>query len=76
MASVTKKDIPQIAVFMTDFWKFIKKFYIPEENDGYWEELMHEAAELGHKYSEHRLVCHLVNAYLDYLEEKQKGCKK
>lgn len=76
MASVSKSDIPEISVFMSDFWNFIKKYYIPESHDGYWEELMHDAAELGHKYKQDRFVAFQINAYLDYLEEKQRGGKK
>lgn len=75
MAGVTKQDIPEISIFMSDFWNFVKKYFIPEHSDTYWEELMHDAAELGHKYKEDRFVAHQINAYLDYLEEKQKGLK-
>ena len=75
MSSVTKNDITEISEFMSDFWKFVKRFYIPEEDDKYWENLMHEAAELGHKYKEDRFVAHQINAYLDYLEEKMHGRK-
>lgn len=76
MASVSKNDIPEISIFMSDFWNFVKKFYIPEAEDKYWEELMREAAELGHKYKEDRFVAHQINAYLDYLDEKLHGKKR
>lgn len=76
MASVTKQDIPEISIFMSDFWNFVKKYFIPEHSDTYWEELMHDAAELGHKYKQDRFVAFQINAYLDYLEEKQRGGKK
>lgn len=75
MASVSKTDIPEISIFMTDFWNFIKKYFITEQNDTYWEELIHEAAEIGHKYKEDRFVAYQINAYLDYLEEKHRGKK-
>ena len=76
MASVSKNDIPEISIFMSDFWNFVKKFYIPETEDKYLEELMREAAEIGHKYKEDRFVAHQINAYLDYLEEKLKDTQK
>ena len=76
MASVTKQDIPEISVFMSDFWNFVKKYFIPEDSDQYWEEVMHEAAEIGHKYKEDRFVAYQINAYLDFLEEKRHGKAK
>lgn len=76
MAGVTKQDIPEISIFMSDFWNFVKKYFIPENSDTYWEELMHDAAELGHKYKQNRFVAFQINAYLDYLEEKQRGGKQ
>lgn len=50
MASVVAKDIPIEAQFMTDFWNFRKKYYIPEDDDQYWSEFCSEAEELIEKY--------------------------
>ena len=49
MASVNKSDIPGIPEFMTAFWTFCKKYWIPEEENSYWEAVMAEASELGRK---------------------------
>lgn len=70
MASVKNSDIPEIFKFMGDFWVFMKKYFVPENDDAYWKTAMAEAAELGHKYNDERLAVHLINAYTVYLNEK------
>lgn len=78
IASVTKSDIPEISCFMSDFWAFAKKYWIPEcetekKNDAYWSEVASEASTLGQKYNEDRFAVHMILGYLDYLEEKEDG---
>lgn len=50
MASVLGKDIPEESQFMTDYWKFRKSFYVPEDNDKYWNDLANAAHNLAIKY--------------------------
>lgn len=50
MASVLGKEIPKESQFMTEYWRFRKQFYIPEDNDEYWNELVNAADSLMHKY--------------------------
>ena len=50
MAEVSAKDIPIESQFMTDFWSFRKKYYVPEDRDEYWSELVSAADELYNKY--------------------------
>ena len=76
MAGVKNSDIPEAFNFMGDFWVFMKKYYVPEKDDTYWEAVIADAADLGHKYKDDRLAVHLINAYLDYLDEKLNGTKK
>lgn len=76
MASVKNSDVQKIFSFMGEFWNFMKKYYIPETIDAYWENLIADAAVLGHRYDNDRLAVHLINAYLDYLEEKHKNTQK
>lgn len=61
---------------VVDCWRFFLRHADPVSAEAYWENTLKDAAELGHKYNEHRLVCRLINAYLDYLEEKQKNTQK
>lgn len=76
MASVKNSDIPEAFNFMGDFWVFMKNYYVPDKDDAYWEAVIADAADLGHKYKDDRLAVHLINAYLDYLEEKLKNTQK
>ena len=41
MAGVKKKDIPDIAAFMPEFWEFVKSVWIPEDSDQYWNCLLY-----------------------------------
>lgn len=50
MASVLGKDILEESQFMTEYWRFRKQFYIPEDNDKYWRELVNAADSLMYKY--------------------------
>lgn len=74
MAGVIKTDIPEIAAFMTVFWGFVKKYWIPEDADsGYWAEYEREATEIAARYGNNRFCEKMLRAYAEYLEEKQEG---
>ena len=64
-------DIGILAAFMKDFWQFVKKNY---ETDPDWKKLTAEAEALGRKHDIHggSLPSALVNAYLDYLDRREK----
>lgn len=62
MASVERKDIEQEAEFMSDFWKFRKKFYLPESTDDYWQELVNAADDLSQKYGNKKYYQDLIIA--------------
>ncbi len=75
MASVKRADIPEVARFMTDIWAFMKAFWIPEDDDGYWEEVLDRAGELGRRYQHDFCkagICFVVD-YLEWRHEKDKG---
>ena len=73
MASVRKEDIPAIARFMPEFWELVKKYWIVEESDEYWEDVINECDRLYQKYNCDQFVRKTVRAYIDYLEEKYKS---
>lgn len=52
MASVMKKDIPQISEFMQEFWTLTKKYWIPENTDAYWNALISDCQQLSKKYTD------------------------
>lgn len=72
MASVRKSDVPEIAEFMTRFWEFIKKYWIPEDGDEYWKPLCDDARRIGNEYP-HKFCKHMMASYVDYLEKTNKG---
>ncbi len=44
------KETVEFAMFQ-DYWKLVQKFWIPENNDSYWELLMKEVKEFYKKYN-------------------------
>lgn len=51
MASVESSEIKEEFEFMKDFFRIRKKYYIPEDNDDYWEQLILEPNDLAKKYN-------------------------
>lgn len=75
MASVTKKDIPQESAMMGDLWELIKKYYIPEDAESYWDSVMKDARAMCDKYPS-ELCRKLVLGYLGYLDEKHGAMRR
>ncbi len=40
MSAITKQEAEKESEFMTLFWRMIKEFYIPEDDDDYWTALV------------------------------------
>ncbi len=72
MASVTKEAIPEMANFMADFWKFEKEYWIPEDTDEYFDELIAAGDALWFKYNKDALIREYITAYMKSREEKLK----
>lgn len=70
MASVRKEDIPEIAQFMPEFWEIIKKYWIVEDMDEWWEEVIGVCDACYKKYND-PFVRKMVVAFIEYLEEKR-----
>lgn len=51
MASVTSKDIPEIFNMFGDVFTLLKKYYNPEPNDEFWNEMHAERAKIQEKYN-------------------------
>ena len=43
-------DLDEERDFMSEFWKFRKKFYTPDTADTYWNSLIDESTVLSNKY--------------------------
>ena len=69
MAGVKKKDIPDIAAFMPEFWEFVKSVWIPEDSDQYWKEVYGKAQELYQKYPVD-FVKRQILGFCEYLDQK------
>lgn len=55
-----------------DYWKLCQKFWVPEDNDGYWEGLVREIDRFYEKYKDVILTKGLALELLGCLEEKSK----
>jgi hypothetical protein len=50
MAAVTNKEIPEIFQMFGDAFNLLKKYYKPEPQDDYWEQLRNEIDIVYKKY--------------------------
>ena len=55
----------------TDYYKIYQDFYVPEDNDAYWESLIHAVDEFYKKYKT-KVAKDLALAYLNSREELYK----
>lgn len=59
--------------FFRDYYTFIQEYAVPEDNDLFWESVMHEADKLTKKYKEIEEYCKdLVWAHMRALEREYK----
>lgn len=69
----------EIFSFFGEFFKLIGKFYVPENTDEYWEQVIHESNDLVTKYKNcdfYHFAKGLVLLYVEWLDDKQKGTNK
>lgn len=64
--------ISELGKFMTDFWQFIKRFYVPDADaySPYWHDFIEEAGVLVRKYGNGAFEKKMVLAFMDYVEKK------
>ena len=55
----------------SDYYKIYQDFYVPEDNDAYWQDLARAVDEFYNKYKT-KFAKELVLAYLDSREELYK----
>ena len=75
MASVTAKEIPEVQQFFTELWNLYKKYYIPEDNDDYWDSMINEFTELRVKYEKVSISYKMILLIIDDLEMRYKENK-
>lgn len=72
MASIQAKEIPEESRFMTDFWSFRKKFYLPESTIKYWQELANAADDLSQKYGDKKYYRDLIMACCTDIDKRHR----
>ncbi len=72
MASVRFEKGSQEWRMFQDYWKLCQKFWIPEDNEEYWEGLSQEIDLFYEKYKDVLLTKGLALELLDSLEKKSK----
>lgn len=60
----------------TDYWQFVQKYYIPEPQDEWWEELIREADKLADKYGKTQYIRDLIMAHVNDCERRSKDAKE
>lgn len=73
MASVRKQDIPQIGAFMTDLWELIKRYWIPEDTEEYWNSLTGECSRLTRKYQNEQFIVDMLAVFVDSRWDEMKN---
>ena len=61
--------LPQLALMLSDLWEFEKKFYEPQGNEAYWDDLVKATGELGAKYNSKYLNA-LIIVCIDDIESR------
>lgn len=62
--------------FFSQFWGFVKEFYVPEGTDEYWEKFHFVGVNLMDQYSYdpkmHKLAIAVIMAFADYQDARVK----
>jgi hypothetical protein len=69
------KETKEWGMFV-DYWQFVQKYYIPEPQDEWWEELISEADKLARKYGNTQYIRDLVLAHIHDVERRYKSGKE
>lgn len=73
MASVKFEKGSREWYMFQDYWKLCQKFWIPEDNDNYWEEIFREIDDFYKKYKDIILTKGIALALVECLEKVYKN---
>jgi hypothetical protein len=59
-----------------NYWQFVQKYYIPEPQDEWWEELISESDKLARKYGNTQYIRDLILAHIGDVERRWKNAEK
>ena len=72
MKSEFGKDSTERQMFV-DFWNLSQRYWIPEDSDEYWSNLLYDVEEFANKYKDTcRLGMYIATDLICFLEEKNK----
>ncbi|WP_304841260.1 hypothetical protein [Phocaeicola sartorii] len=72
MASVKFEKGSREWYMFQDYWKLCQKFWIPEDNDEYWESVVSETNDFYEKYKDVMLTKWITLELINCLEKKSK----
>ena len=75
MASVKTEEIQEVSQFMRELWPFMKATWMPEDNEGYWTELIDKADALIGKY-DIPIAKKFIIAYLEHQDSAWKEIER
>lgn len=73
MASVKFEKGSREWYMFQDYWKLCQKYWIPEDNDKYWDDIVKESGDFMKKYRDIRLSKELALILIDNLEKLIRG---
>ena len=59
-----------------DFWRITQEFWIVEDNEKYWEQLIKNLTVFGDKYNHDKFALSLAYALIDELNRKAEKLRK
>ena len=76
MASVKfQKGSEEWAMF-NEYWSLVQKYYIPEDTDQYWDDVIADMNRFAKKYASVPLARKITMAFMQTLEDKYKKQRK
>lgn len=51
MSKIRKDQLDRWSKFFTEFWKLVKEYRNPDDNEKYWDELINKTSALCNKYA-------------------------
>lgn len=76
MASIKFEKTDKEWLLFTEFWKLCQKYWVPENDDSYWDDVIDDTTKFINKYNDCKLAEHIGIAFINYLDSIYKENKK
>lgn len=73
MASVKFEKGSKEWLMFQDYWKLCQKFWVPEDNDEYWEMVKDTTDDFYEKYKDIALAREIAGAFVKVMEKQYKA---